>query len=146
MRIRTRDVATAAKFGVVAYLGLIAAVIGIAGITALVWWLSVAGSGVHGAGDVVKDQNSAANREHWSATFNAEYQRIQADQADLATLRSSAAGPGSTQQDRMDYQGAQLNCRQDVAEYNADAASDLGRPWIPAGLPTSILASTYCGS
>lgn len=118
----------------------------VAGITGILWALGVFTSGIRGAGNVQRDQNSAANREHWSATFNAEFQQIQADTANLATLKSAATAPGATVQDRTDYTGAQLNCRQDVAKYNADAANVLAAPWLPAGLPTTVTASTYCGS
>ncbi|MFE2967516.1 hypothetical protein ACFXKC_28360 [Streptomyces sp. NPDC059340] len=116
------------------------------GIAALLWWLGVFTSGIKGAGDVHRDQNDAKNREHWSQTFNSEFEQIKADQDNLTVLKQAATGTGATAQDRANYTGAQLNCRQDVAQYNADAASTLGAPWVPAGLPNPIDASTYCGS
>lgn len=145
MKTRTRDTLAAGGMTIAGYLGVLLVVLGVAGIAAFAWWLSVASSGVRGAGNVQKDQNSSSNREHWSATFNAEYQQLLAARDNLATLRVAANGPGATQQDRIDYQGALLNCRQNAAKYNADATSLLGRPWVPDGLPASINASDYCG-
>lgn len=113
-------------------------------VISLLWAFGVFTAGIKGSGDVHRDQQNAKNREHWSATFNAEYQQVQADQDNLAVLKNAADGDGATQQDRTNYTGAQLNCRTDVAAYNADAASVLGSPWIPAGLPTQIDAATYC--
>lgn len=144
-RSRTRQAVETAGWSIAAYLGVLAAVIALAGVGALVWWLGVATSSIRGNGNVTRDQNTAANREHWSATFNNEYQQITADQANLATLKQAADTPGATQQDRTNYLGAQLNCRQDVATYNTDAASALGHPWIPANLPNTLDSTTYCG-
>lgn len=145
-RITRRDVgdgAVAIGAGTIVTVTLV--LIGCA-IAALLWWLGVFTSGVKGAGDVHRDQQRAGNREHWSATFNAEYQQIAADRDNLTILKRAATGAGATQQDRTNYTGAQLNCRQDVAQYNADAASTLGSPWIPTDLPSQIDATTYCGS
>ena len=143
-RNRTQEAASIAGRSIGAYLLLLLGVTALAGIGALIWWLGVSTSGIRGAGNVQRDQNNAANREHWSATFNAEYQQAQADADNLAVLKTAADAPGATAQDRTNYLGAQLNCRQDVATYNTDAASVLGRPWIPADLPTVIDATTYC--
>jgi hypothetical protein len=116
------------------------------GIAALLWWLGVFTSGVKGAGDVHRDQNDAKNREHWSQTFNSEFEQIKADQGVIAILKRQADASTATAQDRDNYTGAQNNCLQDVAQYNADAASTLGSPWMPAELPNPIDATTYCGS
>jgi hypothetical protein len=118
----------------------------IAGIVGVLWWLGVLTAGARGAGQVHKDQQSAANREHWIATYNAEYQQLQADQANLGVLKQAATAAGATQQDRIDYQGARLNCRQDAAQYNADTQNLLGAQWLPEGLPATVNADTLCGS
>jgi hypothetical protein len=115
-------------------------------VAAVLWWLGVFTAGVHGDGQVRLDQQSATNREHWSATYNGEYQQLQADQQNLTVLKAVVTGPAATQQDRLNYQGAQLNCRQDAARYNADAQNLLGAQWLPAGLPTTVNADTLCGS
>jgi hypothetical protein len=118
----------------------------VCGIAALLWWLGVFTSGVKGAGDVHRDQNDAKNREHWSQTFNSEFEQIKADQGVIAVLKHQADADTATAQDRDNYTGAQNNCLQDVAQYNADASSVLGAPWVPAELPTQIDSDTYCGS
>jgi hypothetical protein len=125
---------------------ILLAVLLLAAIGGALWWLGVFTAGAHGAGQVHLDQQSAATREHWSATYNGEYQQLQADQANLTVLKATANGPAATQQDRINYQGAQLNCRQDAARYNADTQNLLGAQWLPAGLPTTVNADTLCGS
>ena len=123
--------------------GTIAAV---AAISFGVWWFGVRTSATIGSGNVTKDQNSSGNREYWSGRYNTDFQNLTADQDNLIGLHEYATAPGATQQDRQNYEGAQLNCRQDAATYNADVANLLGHQWLPAGLPTSVTASTYCGS
>lgn len=143
--MNTREAAATAGRGIGYYLLILLGVVGAFGIVALVWWLSVAASGTAGSGNVTRDQNSAANRERWSATYNNDMQQVQADQTNLAVLKAAATGPGATQQDRQDYLGLQLNCRTDVATYNTDAANVLGAQWLPAGFPSSLDSSDYCG-
>lgn len=121
-------------------------IVAVAVIALFVWWLGVFSSGVVGSGNVTRDQNSSGNREYWSAKYNADWQNLTADQANLVGLQADATGPDATQQDKQNYEGAQLNCRQDAATYNADAANVLGRQWIPSGMPTTVTATTYCGS
>jgi hypothetical protein len=145
-RISRRDVGDAATGLGAGAVITTTVVLFVCGLAALLWWLGVFTSGIKGAGDVTRDQNDATNREHWSATFNSEFQQIQADQEIVSSLMRTAAKPGATVQDRDTYTGAQNNCRQDVAQYNADASSVLGRPWVPDGLPAQINADTYCGS
>ena len=129
--------AIAATAGAIVFLALVAL---------FVWWLGVFSSNTVGSGNVTKAQNSAANREYWSAKYNTDLQNLAADQANLVGLRQYATGTGATEQDRMNYLGAQLNCRQDAATYNTDAANILGHQWLPSGMPTQVTATTYCGS
>lgn len=125
---------------------LLLAALLIAAVVGALWSLGVFTAGARGAGQVHKDQQRAGNREQWIATYNAEYQQLQADQQNLTVLKAAANGTGATQQDRIDYTGAQLNCRADAARYNADTQNLLGSPWLPAGLPTAVNADQYCGS
>ncbi|MDJ0342196.1 hypothetical protein QMK19_03220 [Streptomyces sp. H10-C2] len=145
-RISRRDLGDGARgFGLGALI-LIATVLVVALVGALIWAIGVFSSDTAGTGNVHKDQQSAQNREHWSATYNGDYAQVKADQDNLTTLKSAAEGQDATQQDRTNYLGAQLNCRTDVATYNADAANVLGHQWIPDGLPSTLNAATYCGS
>lgn len=143
--MNTRDAAATAGRGAGYYVLILLGVLAAFGVAALIWWLSVATSGTAGSGNVTRDQNNATNREHWSATYNNDMQQVIADQTNLATLHAASTGIGATQQDRQNYIGAQLICRTDVATYNTDAANVLGTQWIPAGLPTSINSTDYCG-
>lgn len=145
-RISRRDVGDAATGFSLSAVLITASVLFVCALAALLWGLGVFTSGIKGAGDVTRDQNDAKNREHWSQTFNSEFQQIQADQDNLTVLKKTATATGASVQDRANYTGAQLNCRQDVAQYNADTASTLGARWLPQGLPTQINADTYCGS
>lgn len=145
-RITRRDVGDATTGFSLAAVAITCSVLFVCGLAAFLWWLGVFTSGIKGSGDVHRDQNDAKNREHWSQTFNAEFQQIQADQGVIAVLKRQADAAGATTQDRDNYTGAQNNCLQDVAQYNADAASTLGSPWVPAELPARIDSDTYCGS
>lgn len=146
MTITHRDVAAGAKAIGAGTIWAVLAVVAIGGLSIGLWAFGVFTSDAKGVGDVYRHQQGAGNREHWSATFNGEFQQINADRDNLIVLKAAAAGTGATRQDRTDYTGAQLNCRTDVAQYNADASGVLGSPWIPSGLPAQITADTYCGS
>lgn len=145
MNRRTRNALDTATAGGISALGIAAIAAALVGIGLGVWAFTVWFSGTKGAGDLHKDQQSAQNREYWSAKFQDDMTTIQADQTNLATLRDAATSPGATQQDRTNYLGVQLNCRQDVAAYNADAGNVLATQRIPAGFPTSIDPTDYCG-
>lgn len=106
------------------------------------WAFGVFASGPKGAGDIVKQRNSAANIAHWSATLNGLSQQIQADTASIAVARSAAQAPDATKQDQVNLEGVIQNCLTDVAAYNGDVANVLAV--LPAGLPTSIPNDT-CG-
>lgn len=146
MSITRRDVADGAKAIGAGTIWAVLAVVAIGGLSVALWAFGVFTSDAKGAGDVHRDQQNAGNREHWSQTFNSDYQQVTADQDNLVVLKAAATGAGATQQNRANYTGAQLNCRADVAQYNANASSVLGSPWIPAGLPTQLVPTTYCGS
>jgi hypothetical protein len=127
----------AIALALLASLGLIVVGVGI-------WALTVAWSGVGGSGQVHKDQNSSNNREHWSATYNTDFNNLQADKSNIGVLQTAATATGATKQDQMNLDGAVMNCATDVATYNADAQNVLGNQWIPVGLPTSVNVADYC--
>lgn len=146
MSFTRRDVAEGAKAIGAGTIWAGLAVLAIGVLACALWAFGVFTSDAKGAGDVHRDQQKAGNREYWSQTFNTEYQQVTADQGNLTVLKAASTGPGATQQDRANYTGAQLNCRTDVAQYNANASSVLGSPWVPSNLPTQLDATTYCGS
>lgn len=141
-----RDIRDGAAWTGLSAAWILLAALLIAAICASLWWLGVFTAGAHGAGQVHKDQQSARNREQWIATYNAEYQQLQADQSNIGLLKATATGPGATQQDRINLQGGQLNCRTDAAKYNADTQNLLGAQWLPDTLPSAVNADTICGS
>lgn len=111
------------------------------------WFFGVFSSGVKGAGDVTKHQNSAQNREYWVSKYNNDYNKLQADKSNITTLKQSVTGAaGGTSQDKMNLQGAVLVCNQDVADYNGATQDLLGRKWLPDGLPASVNAADYCSA
>lgn len=103
----------------------------------LVWGASVLLSPLFGAGNVHRDVNSAQNREHWSAVFNGEYNIITADAMNVKIVAESLHD-SKTEQDRIDLQGAVLNCQQDVAHYNGDVQNVLAAKWLPPALPDHV--------
>jgi hypothetical protein len=108
------------------------------------WWGGVFASGAVGSGQLHKDQQSASNREQWSATYNGDMNNLLADRDNIDVLKQTVHSPGATAKDLTDLQGAQLNCNQDIAKYNQDAANVLGAQWLPAGFPAQVNSVTYC--
>jgi hypothetical protein len=127
--------------GMMVYL-IIVMVIGL--IMVGLWVFGVFTSGPKGSGDLRKDQNNAKTREAWSGIYNTDWQNLQADKANVTTLRQVYAGPMATQQDNANLIGAVLNCTSDVAKYNQDARNVLGQKWLPASLPASVNVNDYC--
>ncbi len=109
-----------------------------------IWGLTVWLSPVTGAGNVHRDVNDAKNQEAWSARYNGEYNRLLADKQQVRIMSDSYRSTKS-EKDRIDLQGAVLNCQSDVAAYNADTQNVLGRKWLPSGLPQSVDATEVCG-
>lgn len=110
-----------------------------------VWGLFVLISPLVGSGNIHRDVQDAKNREHWSAVFNGRFNQIRADRAQIAVISDSLLTGGNTAQDKIDLQGARMNCLQDVALYNADTQNVLASPWLPAGLPATISDAEFCG-
>lgn len=109
-----------------------------------IWGLTIWLSPVTGAGNVHRDVNDAKNQEQWSAKFNGAYNQLLADKQQVRVLSDSYMSTKS-EKDRIDLQGAIMNCQQDVAAYNADTHTVLGAKWLPAGLPSNVDATEVCG-
>lgn len=140
--ITRREARDAAEGAGLAFIAAVVAIILIGALTVGLWAFGVFTSGVKGNGDLQKQRNSAANRAHWSATFNSLDQQIAADQQMIANDKSVVAGPGATRQDQINLQGVTQNCLNDVAQYNGNVGNTLAV--LPAGLPTNI-PTTVCG-
>lgn len=102
-----------------------------------VWYFGVATSGVKGAGDATKQQNSAANRLQAQAKYSSLYEGILAADKNIDTL-DAAAKADPTVVNKTNLTGAQNVCQQDVAAYNAMAVNSLTAQWRPVELPARV--------
>lgn len=116
-------------------IGIGAAVVVIA--TPIVLWSAgVFTSGVHGSGEIVKQNNSANNRIAATQTWTAAYKDVQRDQANITTLKSKAT-PGDAQSEAF-LTDAQSVCNEDVVHYNTLHSALTIKDWKPAELPESF--------
>lgn len=114
-------------------LAILAALIG-AGI-----WIWTATSGPRGNASVTRQHNGGDNQIAQNTKLLGDNATVQSDQQKISVLAANI----QTEQDRIDLQGLELNCQQDVATYNADVRSILAAGYLPAGLPTSY-PTTVC--
>jgi len=84
------------------------------------WAFGVFSSGIKGTGGVRQYRGSAANREHWSATFTGLYGQLQADQQNIQIAAAATKAPGADKQDAVNLEGVQQNCATDVGQWNSD--------------------------
>lgn len=101
------------------------------------WGFGVFSSGIHGTGDIRTERGSAANREHWSATFTGLYSQLQADQQNIQVAAKAATATGADKQDAVNLEGVQQNCDTDVAQW--DAYLDNALAVVPDGYPQQHL-------
>lgn len=101
------------------------------------WAFGVFGAGIKGTGDVRQDRGSAANREHWSATFTGLYGQLQADQQNIQIAAAATKAPGADKQDAVNLEGVQQNCATDVGQWNSDLDNALAV--VPDGYPQQHL-------
>lgn len=102
-----------------------------------IWYFGVATSGVKGAGDATKQQNSAANRLNAQAKYASLYEGIIAADKNIDVLDATAkADP--TMVNKTNLAGAQNVCNQAVADYNRMATDVLTAQWRPANLPERV--------
>jgi len=117
--------------------GCLAALLLFVALPLCLWAFGVFSASVKGTGDVRKDRGSAANREHWSATFTGLYAQLQADQQNIQVATKAAAAPGADKQDAVNLEGVQQNCDTDVATWNSDLDNALAV--VPDGYPKQHL-------
>jgi hypothetical protein len=104
-----------------------------------VWWgVTVATSGVKGAGDTTKQNNSVTNRVFAQQHFEDLYAEITADDQKLdQAAADKAAHPGDDFY-ATNYTGLVNQCIGARAQYNQDAAKVLQRDWLSSDLPRQI--------
>ncbi|MBR7832249.1 hypothetical protein KDL01_03205 [Actinospica durhamensis] len=118
---------------------LIAALVLIAAVTAVGIWLWTSSSGVRGDASVTRQHNSGQNQVAQNTKLLGDQATVLSDQQKIQVLAANV----TTQQDKIDLQGLELNCLTDVAAYNADVRNILASGLLPSGLP-SAYPTTVC--
>lgn len=101
------------------------------------WAFGVFSASTKGTGDVIRDRGSAANREHWSATFAGLYAQLQADQQNIQIAATATKATGADKQDAVNLEGVQQNCDTDTAQWNSYLDNALAV--VPDGYPQQHL-------
>lgn len=147
MSVITRREARDAAEGVgLAFIGTIVVIVLLGAIGAGLWAFGVFTSGVKGAGDERKQQNSVTNRVYWQNEFNSLDQNIQTYTAQIASARAAVTAHPSDTFYEQNLTGLVQECDIAVGQYNADVAKPIASPWLPAGLPTTVDRASTCGS
>lgn len=102
-------------------------------------WLWTATSGSRGDASVTRQHNSGQNQVAQNTKLLGDQATVLSDQQKIQVLGASQ----STQQDKLDLQGLELNCLSDVAAYNADVRNIMASGYLPTGLPSSY-PTTVC--
>lgn len=111
-------------------------VVGLIGV--LIWWFSVATSGIKGEGDAEKIKNAAANRIRAQEGFESRFAGIQgADRNIVITAESLRADPESVQL-QTELRGQRQICNSLIGDYNAKARSFTAEDFRAADLPKEI--------
>ncbi|WP_034267890.1 hypothetical protein [Actinospica robiniae] len=111
----------------------------IAALIAVAAWLWTATSGPRGDASVTRQHNSGQNQVAQNTKLLGDQATVVSDQQKIQVL----AADQSTQQDKLDLQGLELNCASDVAAYNADVRTIMASGYLPSGLPSSY-PTTVC--
>lgn len=117
------------------WIGVIIAVFVVIGVAT--WYFKVATSGVKGAGDATRQNNSAANRLQAQAKYAQLHEGVLAADRNIDIL-AAAAKDDPSQVNKTNLLGAQNVCTSNVGEYNAMALNALTQQWIPAELPARV--------
>ena len=103
------------------------AILAVLAISAAVWGISVATSGIRGRGDAIRSTNSGGNRLAQQAYFEQTYADIKAADQNL-----DLPGNDTEQAGRTAY------CRRLVADYNAAARKQVAERFRAVDLPAQI--------
>jgi hypothetical protein len=107
-------------------------------ISAAVWGIRVATAPAKGAGDTILKDQDANNRIAQQKAFVNMYEGVKANDKKLQTLANTAAKNPADTKAQADFDGTQMICLDQVADYNAKVQETLATRWLPADLPASI--------
>lgn len=116
-------------------------------LTAGIWGLQVATSGVKGQGDAQIEKNSAENWVQAQADFHKYYEGILADDRKITEAAAQLMSNPDDQVSQTNLTGLKNHCQDLVATYNTKAQSFLAKDFRDAGLPAQIdlnNSSTNC--
>jgi predicted PurR-regulated permease PerM len=102
----------------------------------IAWSLGVFTSGVHGTGEIIKQNNNANNRIAATQTWTAAYKDVQRDQANVSMLKAKANTADAQSEGFLT--DAQSVCNDDVVHYNTLHSALTIKDWKPAELPESF--------
>ena len=107
-------------------------------LTAGIWGLQVATSGVKGQGDAQIQKNSAENWIKAQARFEQNYAEVKAADVKITNTYKMWQDDPTDKTAKQTYTGLQSYCLSVVAAYNADARSYLSEDFRSADLPDQI--------
>lgn len=107
-------------------------------ISAGIWFVGVATSGVKGQGDAVKINNSAENWTQKQAFFEDKYQAAKTADAKIALFQKAVDADPKDRTAKDNLQGITSQCMNYVAEYNAESRKFLSQDWKSVDLPTEL--------
>ncbi len=110
-------------------------------ISAGIWALGVATSGVKGQGDAVKTNNSAENWTAKQAFFETKYEAAKTADQKIKLYADKVAADPTDRTAKDNHSGIQSQCLNYVAEYNAESRKFLSQDWKSADLPTELGSS-----
>lgn len=116
----------------------VAAVAGVAVLSAGGFWLNVALSGPKGVGDAIVEKNSSENWTAAQARFEEMYQDILATDKKIVSAHSALQLDPENPTLLTNYQGVVSYCVSVVGDYNAEARKFLSGDFRAADLPAEI--------
>lgn len=108
-----------------------------------IWGASVLLSNVTGAGNAIKQKNSATNRVSQQAYFEDMAANFPGFILKIKTAKATLSSDGTAEQrqvDRTNLEGLQQQCIDNAQEFNAASRKYLARDWKSAGLPATLNA------
>lgn len=102
---------------------------------AIIWGISVATSGVRGAGDVVRQNNGADNRVFAQQHFEDLYAAVTTEDEQLDNADTGRRTHPNDSYYQSTFDGIQQECVRDRNQYNADADKVLLTDWQSKTLP-----------